>query len=237
MQIRQIPSDFTRACGRRGGVAGAGFTLIELLAVIAIIAVMAVLTVPAMRRVNEGQRMGKTVADLTALLEYARTEAMARSTYVWVGFNNRTNTSGNAELAAIVFASRDGTATVTGTGTLIEPLSKMSRFEGIQLTDKDQLCQEVRDLYLADTTAAVSTNTASKSLPVLQGITFDRTLTIAPSGEAMLLGEPAVSSGFDNVIDISLRPMRGAAVDPSSKDHASIWFYGASGRLQLYRLQ
>jgi len=235
MPIHLVPYDpkpFHEWSERR--IRGA-FSLLELLVVVAIIGVLMVLTMPVMQRVNEGQRMGKAVSDLTALLEYARTEALARSTYVWVGFTNRTNSSGNAELAVMVFASRDGMATAAN--DTIEPLTKMLHLEGIQFTDKDQLSQEVRNLYIVGTTAAVSSNASPKTLPASQGVTFDRTLTITPRGEAMLEKEPGLSTGFDNVIDISLRPMRGTVVDPASTDHASIWLYGASGRLQVYRLQ
>ncbi len=211
------------------------FSLSELLTVLAIIGVISALALPAMQRVNEGQRMGRAVTELTALLEYARTEAISRSTYVWVGFKNNENASGNAELDVMVFASRDGTATAA-TGD-IEPLTKMLHLEGIELADKDQLSQEVQNLYSSSPTASLSSNTSTKALPTSQGITFDRTLTFTSAGEAMVEAEPTLSTGFDNVIDISLLPMRGKVEDSSSKDHASIWLNGGSGRLQVYRLQ
>lgn len=214
-----------------------GFSLVELLVVIAVIALMVAAAIPAINGIGRGQAMGKTIDELSALIEYARTEAMARSTYVWVGFTNRTNSANNAELMAMVFASRDGTATAKASDNLIEPMGKPVRFGNIQLTDRSQIDPKVQALLLPGTTAALSDNTDPKTLPAVQGVTFDRTITFAPGGEAMLVKEPSSVTGFDNVIDISLRPMRGTNPDPSTPDHASIWLYGATGRLQVYRLQ
>jgi prepilin-type N-terminal cleavage/methylation domain-containing protein len=235
MPTRQVSSKKIIHQSRAACATCRGFSLIELLAVIGMIALLAVLVAPSIQQVGGSNRIGRAVSELTALLELARTEALARSTYVWVAFANRTNPAGNAELCAVAFASRDGTAIASG--ALVEPITKMLKLEGVQLTSKDQLSSAVQNLYETATTAAVSTATAPKNLPPLQNITFDRTLTLAPDGKAMLDAVPTSSTGFENLIDISLRPMRGTAVDSTSNDHVSIWLSGGSGRIQNYRLQ
>jgi prepilin-type N-terminal cleavage/methylation domain-containing protein len=64
----------------------AGFTLIELLMVLALVGIMAALIVPAFDSVGKASQTTKAVYDITGALEQARAYAMARNTYVWVGF-------------------------------------------------------------------------------------------------------------------------------------------------------
>lgn len=74
-----------------------GFTLVEMLAVIAIIGFSTALAVPSLPSLLGTKGISKAVNDTSGILELARTEAMARKTYVWVSFLNR-DVSGTSEL-------------------------------------------------------------------------------------------------------------------------------------------
>jgi type II secretory pathway pseudopilin PulG len=65
---------------------GAGFTLIELLLVIAIIMLMMGLLVPAFNSLKGSRTLAQTAFEISGALEQARSYAMSRNTYVWVGF-------------------------------------------------------------------------------------------------------------------------------------------------------
>lgn len=92
------------------------FSLIELMAVIGMIAMMAVLLVPGFNSVSRGREVAAAGAEISGLLEQARAYAMARNTYVWVGFAEEDGTqpsrvpmaSGGGRVVVSVVASRNG---------------------------------------------------------------------------------------------------------------------------------
>ncbi len=106
-----------------------GFTLIELLTVIAIILVMMGILGPALIGLKKSGDITKAAADITSVLENARTYATANNTYVWVGFfeeNITTSatpaTQGIGKIVLSTVASKDGTmiypSSITTTTTL-----------------------------------------------------------------------------------------------------------------------
>jgi len=104
-----------------------GFSLIELLTVIAIIAVLAVLTMSAFTSVGRAGNLTKTGNDIAGLLEQARSLAMARNTYVWVGFHEGPEDT----LMVAGVSSRIGTMHPQAVDLL--PLGPIKRFQRIEL--------------------------------------------------------------------------------------------------------
>lgn len=63
-----------------------GFSVIELMAVVGLVAMLAVFLVPGMSSVGQGREAASAAVEIAGLLEQARAYAMAKNTYVWVGF-------------------------------------------------------------------------------------------------------------------------------------------------------
>jgi prepilin-type N-terminal cleavage/methylation domain-containing protein len=151
-----------RAAGFRGviGCPPSAFSLVELLGVMAILAIVMAFAIPAFNTIGTGQKMSRAVSDLTDLLEYAKAEAMARKTYVWVGFKNlpstdAANPSGNHQVACAAFFSADGTATAaaTGSASTLKALSKVVRLEGVKLVQgygAEEISEQVRALWAGE---------------------------------------------------------------------------------------
>ena len=212
-----------------------GFSLIELLVVLAIIGLLALATVPAFNAIAGGHAVNQTAYDVSGLLEFARTEAVTRQTYVWVGFKN-TNVNGNLELQMAAVASRDGSGTNTSAANLMS-LSRVLRAKNVSLSKWTDLKSSTRELLTAgQSTTSLSTNTLGVTFQVGAN-RFDakNSITFTPRGEALLQGSAGPNDGYDRLIDVSFRQSRGAAVLPEADD-AAVIVDGASGTVRTLKL-
>lgn len=98
-------TDFSQRPPFRGA---AGFSLIEILVVVALLILVMALTAPALVGIVQGQGMKRAIGDVSGIAEQARSEAMATSTWTWLGFAQQDKGT-HSELVAVVVASLDGT--------------------------------------------------------------------------------------------------------------------------------
>ncbi len=99
-----------------------GFTLIELLGVLAIMALLLTGATIAFNSILSASGVDQAAQVLSHTFSLARTEAIARQTYTWVGIND---INSNQDIQVCVVASVDGTATVGSNGSnliLLEPI-------------------------------------------------------------------------------------------------------------------
>ncbi len=173
------------------------FSLIELLAVIALIGVLAALTIPAINSMGAASDVTHTAVGVAGALELARSEAVARQTYVWAAFEPLTEGDESRLLVALM-ASING-APDPGQANL-RPLGRILSFNQIDIT-------EVAALGISGIPAGVSELGGN-------GITFEegqrafsagQSITFTPQGEALLSGSPSRLDGFDPWIGIGLR--------------------------------
>lgn len=188
-------------------------SLMEILLVVALVAVMATLVMPAFVAIAQGSGMKRAILGVSDSLEQARTEAMAQSTWVLVGFSQDA-TSVPQNLTVMTMASRDGT-TNTAPANLM-PLSKPIKVDNVQILPS----------------SLTSTN------PILKGSQFEFTSTVAgasrrfygtviafsPQGEAIL-----TNSTVSSWIEIPLQELRGNT--PITNKTASIRVSGVSGQV------
>jgi prepilin-type N-terminal cleavage/methylation domain-containing protein len=88
-----------------------GFSLVELLCVMAVISVLASLAWPALTGLVSGDRLTNNAYQLSGLIQEARSVAVARHTYVWLGLYSSTSAGGAPSLTVVTVAGNSGLTT------------------------------------------------------------------------------------------------------------------------------
>jgi len=193
-----------------------GFSLIELLVVIAVLALALALSAPALLNVAKGQGMKRAIGEVSELAELARAEAMASSTWIWMGLREQTS-SGQRELVAVLVASKDGTTNMAPSNLRI--IQNPVRVENVKI-----LPALTQWASVSGTVPLVNTSFRFSQTIRGQSLTFSNTvLGFSPRGEATT-GNGAVPPW----IEIGLREMRGEVEIPDKT--ASIKISGFSGQ-------
>ncbi|HSI84400.1 MAG: Tfp pilus assembly protein FimT/FimU [Candidatus Methylacidiphilales bacterium] len=209
------------------------FTLSELLVVMAVISVMSAAAMPALRTILDTRSMTTGAYDLAGLLELARSEAIARQTYVWVGATTEMS-AGQTSTVFVPVYSRDGTSTNTDPSNLV-PLSPPMRLMGMKLVQWSALRAGTKALVSA-TPASVCDSAAGIKFTVGTR-TFDgQTITYTPGGEVLLRGKVTADDGYDSAIDLSFLKVKGTTVPANSEDVA-VLVQGSTGAVKIVRMQ
>lgn len=204
------------------------FSMVELLVVVAIFTILAVLTAPALPGLLGAKGVSKAASDVSSLFELARTEAVARSTFVFMGFEETTNSSGIPELRVSAAASPDGSTT---TGLI--PVSRMVRLPNIRLVGYSDIPSSLK------VAATNATNPSSYVVAIdPPGIVFTNgtqifngtMLVVSPEGE--LLSSPD-SRVFMPMAHVGLVQTRGTTL--STTDGAIVSLDGGSGATTITR--
>lgn len=214
---------------RHGCVAFEAFSLVELLVVMAIIGLIFALGIPALSSLGSSRGVTQAAYEISALLELARAEAVARQTYVWVGIKpEKSGPSTVLRLGAVY--SKDGSAQIANNS---QPLTRAFVVSGVTLTDFAVLNPgtkaELTNRGLTVSAEAANSHNASFRIGNVDFNTGgSATITFTPRGEALLKGSPAESDGFDPLIGIGLQPTRGSAT-LSNADDAGVVLDGSVG--------
>lgn len=194
---------------------------------IAIIGLLAAMTVPALPSMLGAKGVSRAVEDTAGILELARTEAMARKTYVYVAFLNSNNAFGNSEIWIGAVSSSDG-STNTDTNNL-RPITKALKIDKTRMSSSE-LSQKVKDLA---TNASFLSGTTPKFPDAFGNVKFPAStpgITFSPNGEAL---NSAGSLNFVPQVDIGLVPTKGTAAQ--TNDGAVVRYHGGSGNIQVFR--
>lgn len=181
--------------------------MIELLIVVALIALLAALVLPAFTSIGQARGVSEGAFQVAAAIEFARSQAISRQTFAWVGFQDQTN-SGSHDLWVGMVYSKDGSTTNMAASNL-QPMARAYRIQRVGLVDAAGL--EVGTNL--SSFANVFTNSGA-TFTVGQTAFTGRTVTVTPAGEFMLAslsGASVPTNGFDPNIVIGLRGFRGTS--------------------------
>jgi type II secretory pathway pseudopilin PulG len=225
--------------------------------VIAIIAILMVLLVPALAGLKGARDFTNSAYTIKGVLEQARTYALAKHTYVWVGFfeENRESptTPGTGRVIVSVVASRDGTRVYSDTISDPPPLSPASlvQISKLQRMENTHL-ERITDVALLRTDVPVdqyhvghedfakrvqfngskipNNTTFSYPLTGTPQYTFTKIIQFNPQGDASKIADSPTRT-----IEIGLRPTHGSAVDYNGRNLVVIQLAGITGQSKLIR--
>jgi Tfp pilus assembly major pilin PilA len=223
--------------------------MVELLVVIGIMMILFAASVPAVQNLAVSRGIGTATSQISSALELAKSTAVSRNTYVWVGFATVTNTSGNLETCVGIMMSKDGSSTSSTTN--LTAVSKLTAIENVALAGPTEIPKVLKDKLPSDQTSPDFSDASSYPGSFTSVGTFDfkkanvsgakvtfpnnATLLISPQGEIIA---SATSQSFVPQVMIGLTQSRKATslgVD-DAKDGAVLVFYGGTGSIRVYRL-
>lgn len=120
---------------RDSGCPSAAFSLIELLTVIALMGILIAVAVPVLS--GQGRDMTRAADTMSDIFQQARTRAMSKNTYVYVGM--APTDEPDPELAVAVVESRDGLSSKTNDlatdpeGAGIQPIRQVVFLRGVEI--------------------------------------------------------------------------------------------------------
>jgi prepilin-type N-terminal cleavage/methylation domain-containing protein len=193
------------------------FSLVELLSVMAIIALLAGLVIPAISQ-SDAKRFTSTVDDVATILEQARTSAMAKNTFVWVGLQPATD-SGETGITVTAVSSRSGEADMATSNlmTLLPP-----RFRSRVVLDREPAA-------IPDTTSLGVGNLSFSQTWRGSQVTFTPVIQFNPRGEATIL-----QGSQTRWLQFDLSAAKGGSEAGANK--AAIRLNGFTGQVVVSRL-
>jgi Tfp pilus assembly protein FimT len=222
------------------------FTLVELLAVIVIIIVLFSIAVPVVNGLVKTKGLARAVSDVSEIMDLARTEAMAKGTYVWLGFKDN-DRNGKSQLLIVAARSVDGTPKLRVSGqTNYRFISKVQKVDDILFTNSARLTSNVKTM-LANagvTPSAVEVSTISVTPDSMQirvessNVAFTSLITFTPQGEALAVSDPATASPpapFTTQMLVGLRKTVNGQDIANDVDSAGIVLYGGTGQIRVFR--
>lgn len=209
-----------------------GFSVLELLTVMGVIAVLIGMLVPAVSSWRGSGDLTKTVYDVSGLLEAARTQAMARNSYVWVGFASDQDASSavnEKQLVVAVKTAPDGAKPPNLNAASLINLGKPQTFNNVQLSSGLGTYdgkKPVADKQLASTSSTDSFSASRNGV----NYTFSKILEFNSVGEVRILNEVQPSRW----IEIGLLPTHGQVVDTQGNS-AALQIGGLTGQPRVFR--
>jgi len=179
-----------------------GFSLIELLAVIGVIALIAAITVPAISGVTQARGVTDAAYQLSAAVEQARVEAVARRTYVWLGIE-QTISSGTYDLQIGLVSSKNSSADASPAN--LQAVGNVMRIREVGLAASGM--DGALEMHeFADGASFASGNTTFAG----------RTLTFTPQGEVATAPSPGPETGFVPLAAIGIRAAQGLTLNENN---------------------
>jgi Tfp pilus assembly protein FimT len=207
-------------------------------------------SIPAVQNLGASRGIASAASQISSALELAKSTAVSRNTYVWVGLATVANEEGNLETCVGIMMSKDGTSTSTPAN--LTAVSKLTAIEHVALANASDLPASLQAKLPSDVATENATNKFVLNLnnslatfdfkkPNMPGGkisfgsgTYNDTILISPQGEII---SSATSQSFVPQIMIGLTQSRkGTSLKDQAKDGAVLVFYGGTGQVRVYRL-
>jgi len=227
------------------------FSVTEVLVVMAIMVTVMGFVAPAFTGLKGSGDVTKAAYEIAGALENARAYAVAKNTYVWVGFfeenasSSAPGTAGTGRIVVGMVASRDGTK-------IYNPTSLSALPEG-SLIPVNKLVK-IDNMHLKTFSAGTGTGGGFDARPVVGGIgaqigdtspsvdsetpfttgqyTFTKAIEFNPRGEARVNN---ADSALQPVVEIGLQPAHGSSPDDASRNVAAVQVTGVAGNVKIFR--
>jgi prepilin-type N-terminal cleavage/methylation domain-containing protein len=211
------------------------FTLIEMLAVLAIISIIGVLLVPAFGSLSNARAVNQGVDEVSSILQMARSEAVARQSYVWVGFSQGTTSEGAPQLTMMAASSLDGSTNYAPANLTV--VTRPVRVTGVVMTTWDKLKSATSSLFTEGTPTSVGgSRTETGIVFPAQAGAVTNTVTFTSRGEAMINATPTPDDPYDPYLDVSFQQANTATPKANAND-ASVIIDGGTGAVQTVRVK
>jgi len=256
-----VPS--STPCGRKSGSCPQcrqrhAFTLVELLVVLSLMMLMMGFVVPSISGILSAQSVSTALDRVSAMIDLARAEAVAKNTYVWVGLQNApSGNGGNVQLKLAAVRSLDGTPNLMANGlvnytSIAAPLS----FDGAILASyptgiSTALFSKIATHIDVDNTGtfdmgSVPAAASSESFTVGQknfannsstGLDKGGIILFTPQGQAMLWrAVPNAVAPYASQIIIGVCGIHGATPVQNDPRSGVLLLRGGSGQVSILRL-
>ena len=234
----------TNRPNRRGG-----FSLIEMLAVLMIASVLSVLATQSLAGIDGAGNFTDCLNTISGRIEEARVCALARNTYVYVGFFG---SSTPMQMVLSVVASADGTKIYADTAPtgwtpdsshLVE-ICKPQVLRNIRLQGPGDapltLAQPPSDAFLTTTTVSSPFSFTFPLTSPTATYTFNQVIQITPRGSVAFLlpapGNPTPNVTSPHYLEMDLYQSNGSISRPTStRGEAAIQIDGQSGIVRTFR--
>jgi type II secretory pathway pseudopilin PulG len=215
--------------GQKRGSETHAFTLIELLIVINIVIYFFWIMAPSFSSIAQGVTITEAAFTISSVVERARSEAVGRKSYVWLGIQEEIN-EGNLALRLGIVCSKDGSANTNSSNLL--PIGKAVLIPRMGLFSSSTVVLGNE----APTNGAIDLADVSSGMIFQIGqtkFTDGRTITFMPLGEVTTNPVPTASSGFDPLLVVSIEQARGTNI--ISGNNVTVAIEGSVGIPTIYR--
>lgn len=229
---------------------GSGFTLLELLVTMSIVSLLFWLTFPALHSFNGAKNLTASTADIQGILTQARTQAMLRNSYVYVGFFEsdgsqpdtvRPAPAGTGRLWIGVAVTKDSTQGYSVTNSAawsaanITPVDKLHIFDNLHLATNASFYSSSTTSNTVSPIGDLSATNTPFGWPLENSNTVTRfsqgVIQFTPQGTAMLPG----SSTVPEYIQIALIPTHGNLLVANTTNAAVIQVDAITGSVRSFR--
>lgn len=205
--------------GFRSNTLSVGFSLTELLVVVAVMSALATLSLPRLSSILSGNRLKSGSTAIAQIFETARTHAIARNSYVYVGL-------AQADAQTVLLGMAE---TVSGESDIAtaSAIARVTILSQVELRQSSEIKSAVSlPLAAVEADSVQSSDMGTLSI-FFQGkrISFSYVVCFSPSGQATIK-----QGNTSRYIQIGLSP----ASRPQTKDLALIQITGLTGNVSVY---